>query len=1474
VHAFSPSATAWFDANFAQPTEAQRRGWAAISAGEHVVVAAPTGSGKTLAAFLWAIDRLLQSPPAAVPGTRVLYVSPLKALVHDVERNLRAPLAGIARAREAAGMPVHRVAVDVRTGDTPQRERQRQAKLPGEILVTTPESLFLILGSRARENLRTVETVIVDELHSLVPTKRGAHLALSLERLSALCDAEPQRVGLSATIEPIDTAAAFLGGDRPVVTVDALAPPLLDLEVKVPLADMTRAPREEPAPSGGALLGELFAQERPPAPPERGIWAAVYPTLLEAIRAHRSTIVFVNSRGLCERLAQRLNELAGEELVLAHHGSVSHDRRREIEEALKAGRVRGIVATSSLELGIDMGAVDLVALVESPGSVARGLQRVGRAGHAVGAVSIGRIYPKFRGDLLECAAIAERMRAGQIEAVGMPRNPLDVLAQQVVAMVAVEDWAVPELARLVGRAAPYRELGRSALDGVLEMLSGGYAAGDFADMRPLLNWDRTADRLTARRGAAMAARLNAGTIPDRGLYGVHLGGDGPRIGELDEEMVFETKPGDNVLLGASTWRVEEVTRDRVIVSPAPGEPGRLPFWRGDGPGRPLELGRALGAMTRRLAAMPEPAARDWLRVHGGLDAYAAGNLVAYLREQRTHTGTLPTDRSITVERFRDELGDWRICLLSPFGSRVHAPWAIALQQQLSLRAGFDVQVMYTDDGIVLRFADMDDLPEVAELFPAPEDVEDRVVDHLPATAMFAALFRENAARALLMPRRSREGRRPLWAQRLKAQALMATVQRYPAFPMILETYRQALSEVFDLAALREVLGGVRAGSIRVEEVETASASPFARSLVFAYVAAYIYEQDAPLAERKAQALTLDRNLLAELLGQVELRQLIDPGVLSTLEAELQHLDPSHHADNPDALHDLLRRLGDLTEAELAARSRGDPSPWLAALRASGRVFEARLAGERRWFAAEDAGLYRDAVGLVPPPGLPEAFLDPVADPLERLLLRYARVNGPFTAAAPARRFGLQPGQIEPVLKLAAQRGDLVYGEIRPEGTRPEWCDAEVMRRLRRRTLGQLRQEIAPVDAAALGVFLPRWHGVGATEAVLRSSAERLLDAVRQLEGLPLPWSVLGQAILPMRVPGYRQEDLDLLAATGEIVWVGRGALGARDGRVALYTRPAAASLLAPEPGTLELDDLHEAILTQLGGGASFVSELERACAVDGTTGREAFRAALWDLVWSGLITNDTLGPLRSLAAPARRRGGDRLAGGRWSLVRELVQEPTDATERLLALGRSLLRRYGVVSREVVRGESLPGGYGPVYQVLKGMEETGRIRRGYFVEGLSGAQFAEPGAVDRLRAARPEETPLEGFGADDAVLLSAVDPANPYGAMLSWPGVAERGRKVQPRRVAGAWVVLLAGRLLAWLGPGGRQLLCFAQGALAAGELDALADRLHEVRRFGLRRRWVVEEINGHPAEQSSLADALLARGFERDYKGLAAARVQ
>jgi len=1464
---FGRATRTWFEQSFAAPTEVQRRGWEAIAAGEHALLVAPTGSGKTLAAFLWAIDGLARERDGAPPGYRVVYVSPLKALVYDVERNLRAPLAGVARTAERLGATVRTPVVDVRTGDTPQRERQRMARSPGDVLVTTPESLYLLLGSRARENLRSVETVIVDEIHALAPTKRGAHLALTLERLAALAERDPQRIGLSATVRPLDEVARFLGGDRPVRTVDASEPPRLELEIRVPVADMENVPPPAEPERGGSILGELYAYQNEAPARERGIWSAIYPELVREIREHRSTLLFVNSRGLCERLAQRLNGIAGEELVLAHHGSVSHAKRAEIEDGLKQGRIRAIVATSSLELGIDMGAVDLVVLVESPGSVARGLQRVGRAGHGVGETSVGRLYPKFRGDLLECALVAERMRQGAIEALRVPRNALDVLAQQLVAACCERARTVDELARLVRRAAPYAELSRELLCAVLDMLSGRYPSRDFADLRPRLRWDRATDTLSARRGTELVSRMNAGTIPDRGTYGVHLGPDGPRVGELDEEMVFESRDGDTFLLGASTWRVEEITRDRVVVSPAPGEPGRLPFWKGDGPGRPLELGRALGAFTRELGAElaggDEHAAR-WLRERLPLSPHAAGNLVAYAREQLDATGTLPTDRAITVERFRDELGDWRVCILTPFGSRVHAPWAMMLEERLADRDGVDVQLMYSDDGIVLRFADTGELPDTDLLFREPDEVTDLVTRRLGSTALFSSLFRENAVRSLLVTRRRPDQRSPLWLQRIKTRALLATVQGFPDFPIVLETYRQALRDVFDLDGLEEVLRGVESRAIAVEAVETRSPSPFARSLVFAYVAAYLYDGDSPVAERKAQALTLDRGLLRELLGQAELRELIDPTALAELEAELAGTAAERRARDRDELHDLLKRVGDATAAELEPACEQDPAPWLAELAREHRAVELFVAGELRWAAAEDAGLLRDALGANPPSGLPAAFLEPVADALEQLVRRFAGARGPFLTRDLARRYGLAPGQVEPVLRALERAGALVLGELRPGGTEPEWCDAEVLRRLKRRTLARLRNEVAAVDPTAFARFLPRWHGL----LEPRAGEDALLAAIDRLEGLALPWSSLATELLPARVAGFTLDALDLLAATGRVVWVGRSPLGLRDGRVALYRRERVAELLEPAADFEPPSALHAALLDRLGErGACFLTEL--VAAVRGTAGaaggaREV-EAALWDLVWAGQVTNDTFQPLRALGRTRRASRGRQawkgvLAGGRWSLVRDLVPEPAEPTARALARACALLERYGIVSREAAQAEEQP--FGPLYKVLREMEDAGRARRGWFVEGLAGAQFAWPGAVDRLRAER------RGAAAEpEVVALPAIDPANAYGALLPWPAATDEGVP-RPRRVAGAWVGLCEGRLAWYASPRRRQVLVFGAG-LEPAALGAALEALRDLPQRG-RRLVAIDEIDGRPALESPHLEAFLAAGFVRDYRGLIA----
>jgi ATP-dependent Lhr-like helicase len=1471
---FSQPTRDWFAESFAAPTRAQELGWPAIAAGGHVLLHAPTGSGKTLAAFLSCLDRLFGEPqPAGRPSVRVLYVSPLKALTYDVERNLRAPLAGIRRTAEREGRQLREISIGSRTGDTPADARRRFAKQPPDILVTTPESLYLVLTSQAREALRGVETVIVDEVHAIAGTKRGAHLALSLERLNALTATPPQRIGLSATQRPLETIGAFLvgaGDERSVQVVDAGERKQLELEVIVPVEDMARMgedlpPEEQP---GGPAAG-------PEA--RRSIWPSIYPRLLELIRAHRSTLVFVNSRRLAERMAARLNELAEEELVRAHHGSIAREQRLGIEEALKAGKLPALVATSSLELGIDMGAIDLVVQVEAPPSVASGLQRIGRAGHQVGAPSVGKIFPKYRGDLLEAAVVVRRMLDGAIEETRVPRNPLDVLAQQLVAICAMDRWTVDDLHALVIRAHPFRDLSREQLEGVLDMLSGRYPSDEFAELKPRVVWDRSSGMVESRNDARVVAITSGGTIPDRGLYGVFLageeGGRGRRVGELDEEMVYESRVGEVFLLGASSWRIEEIKPDRVVVTPAPGEPGKMPFWKGDGIGRPVELGRAIGAFVRDLEPMKPDAAAERLQHDHALDPLAARNLLAYLADQREATGTLPTDRQLVVERFRDELGDWRVCLLSPFGGRVHAPWAMAIQERLAAD-GTEVQAIWTDDGIALRLPQAVEAPSDDVFALDPDELDDLLMTALGGSALFAAHFRENAARALLLPRRRPGQRTPLWMQRQRSSDLLSVASRYGSFPVILETYREVLRDVFDVPALKELLAGIRSRQVRVTAVETRSASPFAQGLLFDYVGSYLYEGDAPLAERRAQALSLDRELLAELLGADELRELLDPAATTDLELELQALAGSRRPRTVDGVHDLLRRIGDLRADEIAARvDELDAANAVTELERDRRVVRVRLAGEERWIGVEDVARYRDALGASPPPGVAETWLeaaDPSAPPpLDGLLLRWARTHAPFVASAPAGRWGIALAHVQERLVALVASGQLLEGAFHPGGSGLEFADADVLRSLRRRSLARLRREVEPVEPTALARFLPAWHGIGSRA----SGHDRLLEVVGQLEGYPLPASVLERDVLAARVRDYTPRLLDELGAAGEVVWIGRGTLAADDGRVALFRRDRAellASAGAFEPADRPDGPAHDELRRHLERrGASFFGGL-RAAAPSARSDDELLDA-VWDLVWAGEVTNDTFAPLRALALPRSRSRyvrpgraaglGPPRAAGRWSLVADLVGEGRSPTERSHAAAIGLLERHGVVTREAVLGEGLAGGFASVYPVLRAMEEAGRIRRGYFVEGLGGAQFALPGAVDRLRAER--EPSLDSGPA--TVLLAATDPAQPYGAVLPWPRRGEDER-LPLQRVAGAYVVQVGGAAVLYIERGGRGILTLPAAddpELLELALSALPGLLAPAGPF---RELRLERVDRVPPAESALAARLRAIGFRPTYR--------
>ncbi len=1407
---FSPKTRAWFEQAFGAPTPAQTLGWPAIASGKHTLIQAPTGSGKTLAAFLYGIDKLNSEPGE---GLRLIYVSPLKALNYDIERNLRGPLAGLQS----------ELRIGVRTGDTPAKERAEMLRHPPDILITTPESLYLLLTSRARENLKGVRTLILDEVHAVAGTKRGAHLALSVERLERLVDEPFQRIGLSATQRPMEEIGRFVSGAREIQLVDAGIAKELDLQVVVPVEDM-----REPGASQGQSLGPGLEGGGSEGS-QSSIWPSIYPEILRLVEEHRSTIVFVNNRRLAERLALRLNELAEKEVARAHHGSLAREQRVEIEELLKAGQIPCLVATSSLELGIDMGAVDLVIQVESPKSVARGLQRVGRAGHELGAVSKGRIFPKFRADLLESAVVVKRMREGGIEETVIPSNPLDVLAQQIVAISADEEISVDELHELVRGAYPFADLSRAQLENVLDMLAGRYPSDEFAELRPRIIWDRTAGIIRGREGVRRLAVTNAGTIPDRGLFGVHLVDGGGRVGELDEEMVYEARAGQTFLLGASTWRIEEITRDRVLVSPAPGVPGAVPFWKGEGIGRPYELGEAIGKASRELVALGEDAALKRLRTEHLLDERAARNLLTFLSEQAAATGTVPSDRTIVVERFRDEIGDWRLCILSPFGARVHAPWALALAARLRESLGIEVQSIWSDDGIALHLPDADAPPPTDAIMIPPDEIEELVVNEVGQSALFGARFRENAARALLIPRRRPDQRTPLWQQRLKAQGLLQVARRYGSFPVILETYRECLQDVFDLPALKRLLHGIQTRELDLVDVETASASPYSTSLLFDYIATYMYEDDTPPAERRAQALSLDRDLLRELLGQEELRDLLDAGAVEDVELQLRGTPK-----NADGLHDQLRLRGDLREGEY-------DEGFAQTLLRERRALLVRMAGEERLIAAEDAGRYRDAVGVMPPGGLPEVFLEGGAESLEELVSRYARGRGPFTTAQANERFGRD---VEPLLHALERREKLVRGELRPGGTEREWCDPDVLRRLRRASLAALRKEVEPAEQAAFGRFLPHWHGID-RRATLR-------EALVPLQGLSLPVSLWEAEVLPRRIPGFNAGQLDGLCASGELVWVGAGL-----DRVAVYFREDAPALGRPAAAPRPEGEQHDKLREILGTSAEFWYDLVNATGLE----PEIALPALWDLVWAGEVTNDAWTPLRAgrrYQTPQSQRGRprrfsrQRAAGitatqGRWSLTDKLFPGRPDAR----ALAELLLERQGIVTRDGVRGEGIPGGYGAVYGELRALETLGVCRRGYFVEGLGGAQFALPGAVERLRELRPREDEEQ-----EALVLPAADPAQPYGAGLPWPKRAG----ARAARVAGAQVVLLGGAAALFVERGGRSLVPLRDPEDGWLRI-ALAALVDHVKRGGAKMRLAVERFDGEPVGESEIMPLLLEAGF-------------
>ncbi len=1457
---FSEPVARWFKRALGQPTRAQELSWPLIAGGRSTLLLAPTGSGKTLAAFLAALDRMMFRRASSTRGVRVLYISPLKALGSDVEKNLQVPVAGISEQARVGGVPFHVPSVGMRTGDTPRKERARLKREPPEILITTPESLYLMLTSEAREALRSVETVIVDEIHSLVPTKRGTHLVLSLERLERLRAAPDvsaehgprslQRIGLSATQTPLTEVAAFLGGaegagaartPRPVSIVDAGRSKSLVLSVELPWAGRAPAP----------------AADGSKAAPAASAWEAIHPRLVELVREHRSTMIFVNNRGLTERLAGALNDLAGEEICLAHHGSISKERRRSIEEQLKRGELRAVVATSSLELGIDVGAVDLVIQIEAPPSVSSALQRVGRSGHQVGLASKGVVFPKHKGDLLTCACSVARMHLGAVESSYYPRNPLDVLAQQIVAMCAVERFEVADLFDMVQRAAPYAELTRAAFDGVLDMLTGRYPSDEFAGLRPRLTWDRAADTLRARQGAQKVAVLSGGTIPDRGLFGVFVRAEPPlRVGELDEEMVFESRVGDVFVLGASSWRIEEITFERVYVTPAPAEPGRMPFWHGDSRGRPAEFGRAIGELTRRVASVELSEAQPLLEREHGLEPAAAVELWEYVQAQRQATVAVPSDRDIIVERFVDEVGDTRVCVLSPFGTPVHAPWAISIEMAFREALGTSVESIWLNDGIVFRVPEAERLPEPELFFPDPDLVEELLVKQLGHSALFSARFRENAARALLLPRHRPGGRTPLWAQRKRSARLLQAALKYRDFPIVLETFRECLKDAFDLGALRALLRQVSAGSVRVHTVDTKKPSPFSATLLFAYAGNFVYDRDAPLAERRAHVLTLSNSQLREVLGEAELRQLIDPACLAELA---QTLAGTKHpvVKHVDGLADALVAYGDtsVAEARLRATEPAEVDNWFGELLSEGRALAVTLAGEARFIAIEDAARYRDALGLELPPWVPGALLAPAAAPLVELVARFARCHVPFAAAQVAARFGMGEDAVGLALVELERQGRVERGAFLPGGSDIEWCDVEVLRLLKRRSLSALRRQIEPVAPDRLADLMLEWQHVSAP----RAGIDGLLDALEQLEAAPLNLAELESEILPARVADYAPGWLDELISAGEIVWRGLEPIGPKNGRLAFFLADDYPLLAPPSsevPGSLAAE-LRQQLAAQ---GALFFHDL--------VPGPAHFRPevlkTLWSMVWAGEVTNDTMVPLRSLGQatgePARgrrpfrtRRAGLSGSEGRWSLLPVPEANRGSSPEALAKWAELLLRRHAIVTREATLTEPVPGGFSVLAVVLRALEERSRVRRGYFVAGLSGQQFAAPTAGDRLRRSSVDE---------NVTILAASDPANPYGGVLPWPESSAR-----PQRATGCKVLLSQGKLIAYANKDWSQLTTFFATESARAEAARVAAALSARGSRSRSRTLLIETIDGQPARATTLGEALLARGHQPAARG-------
>ncbi|MFO0876571.1 MAG: DEAD/DEAH box helicase [Gemmataceae bacterium] len=1455
---FLPPVKAWFRNTLGEPTAPQRQGWPSIAAGQHTLILAPTGSGKTLAAFLACLDHLWRQPDLG-RGVRVLYVSPLKALNNDIHRNLKVPLEGVAAMARTLGFALPTLEAAVRTGDTPTTERQRLVRRPPHVLITTPESLNLMLTSRARDTLRNVRHVIVDEIHALCGNKRGVFLALLLERLESLQQhGSFVRIGLSATQRPLEEVARYLGGQQTVVSETAHRQQTVGTERwkgrSVTIVDAGLRKDVD--------LGVINPVEQFGPLPEQSVWPSIYRVLSDLIRSHRSTIVFTNDRRSAERITSFLND--DDDLARAHHGSVDLERRQEIEVALKEGRLPAVVATASLEMGIDMGAVDLVCQVASPGNVARALQRVGRAGHLVGQKSKGRFIPRMPADLLEQTVLLSEMRAGRVEELRIPSGCLDVLAQQLVAMVAMEEWSVPDLFALVRRAYPYRDLSAQAFETTLEMISGRYRftgseasrAGTMEALQPRISWDRLRNRVAALPGSQSLVLANGGTIPDTGQYAAYLA-NGTRIGELDEEFIYERRVGEAFLLGTNSWRLERIDSDRVIVSPAEGAPAIVPFWRGEGIGRSYDLGVAIGAFLREMAArLTQGDCTSWLREQYGLDAAAAHSLHHHVSRQLITTGALPTDRTLIIEASRDQLGDWQVLLLSPLGKRLHLALRFALESRLRARLGYAPQCLHHDDGILVRLTDAEEpmLDLLQGLTPA--NVEEMILNELADSALFALRFRQNAARSLLMPRGQSGRRAPLWLQRMRGRDLLQVARRHADFPVVVETFRECLHDHLDLPRLQELLRGIMAGEIEVITRRADTPSPFGSGLLFAFTAAFMYQYDS-VEKDGPSSQPLDRDLLQQLLQPESQAHLLDPRAVYQVERRLRGMGlmPRNVAE----MAEWLRRLGDLTDEECEGPMRG----LLAELQADGRARVIELptvSRPRRWILAEEEGLYQTAFGL--DSSRPAEMESAATFLLERFLCTHALVGLEDILA----RYPFERAWAQRQLTQWVRTGRVVAVAGREPGEAPTYAAPENLEQVQRASLGLLRREVITCQPGQFCDFVLRWQYAHPETRV--GGSEGLNRVLERLQGCPLGGEIWERSVLPARVLEYQSRWMNEWIAGGSGVWVAHGA-----SEVAFLGRPLLGQLAAPTlaEGEVFAEEAEKVAARLHEQGASFVTDL----ASDTGLTPSAVRKALWQLARAGRVSNDQLDVLRKgepdelTGEPSRtgpslrslRRMAMQKPEGRWSLLRWGKPGPEELG---LVQCHLLLQWFGVVARELSQGVTGLLPWRILYEVLNRLELTGEVRRGYFVEGLSGAQFALPEAVELLQQSHAPATI-----AAPAVLLNSMDPANLYGSGAPFDIPLLDGGVRSLQRRPGNWVTLRAGKPVLLIEAQGKKITALASTsredqAAAVLTLPGMLDPGVA----GHLRRITVEEWNGKPVTAGEGRELLEQAGFVRDYQAM------